>query len=475
MINADGDLLLHLNLGRYIINAQKIPLRDIFSHTLIGQPVTQHEWLSAVIFEGVMRLFGLEGIVFLCALIISITIKLIYGYLQKKYQTLLPVILVTLLVLLNTMIHWLARPHIFTFLMLTLWLIALDQLITGNLRKWWIMPLVMLFWVNLHGGFIIGFITWLIFGFGIAWDQVFNRAGSCDKLPTLFWKYFFLGGSTSFFISLLNPSGIKLWSKVITHAGNKYLTDITNEFQSPDFHNGAFIPFLFTIVLLIFVLGSTKRKFSAEMLFNTSAWLMMSLYSLRNIPLFGIVAAPILTVGLNEMLFTENNEIKLINWLNGANRRLLKLESGLHGNYLPIFCILIVILGQSFGVKFDIDGQGYALDPEVFPVAAVDWLKENPQDGEMFNYFTWGGYLEYRLWPVERVFIDSKSDFYGEDFVRQYMRVILLEEGWEEVLDQYDVSWAILPTDERAANAIQSELGWAAIYQDDTTVILKKP
>jgi hypothetical protein len=79
------------------------------------------------------------------------------------------------------------------------------------------------------------------------------------------------------------------------------------------------------------------------------------------------------------------------------------------------------------------------------------------------------------LWPVERVFIDSKSDFYGEDFVRQYMRVILLEEGWEEVLDQYDVSWAILPTDERAANAIQSELGWAAIYQDDTTVILKKP
>jgi hypothetical protein len=93
----------------------------------------------------------------------------------------------------------------------------------------------------------------------------------------------------------------------------------------------------------------------------------------------------------------------------------------------------------------------------------------------MFNYFTWGGYLEYRLWPVERVFIDSKSDFYGENFVRKYGMVILLQEGWEEVLDQYDVSWAILPTDERAAHAIQSDLGWAAIYRDDTTVILKKP
>jgi hypothetical protein len=90
----------------------------------------------------------------------------------------------------------------------------------------------------------------------------------------------------------------------------------------------------------------------------------------------------------------------------------------------------------------------------------------------MFNYFTWGGYLEYRLWPVERVFIDSKSDFYGEDFVRQYMRVILLEEGWEKVLDQYDVSWAILPTDERAAKAIKEELGWEVVYKDNTAVIL---
>jgi len=51
--------------------------------------------------------------------------------------------------------------------------------------------------------------------------------------------------------------------------------------------------------------------------------------------------------------------------------------------------------------------------------------------------------------------------------------VILLQEGWEEVLDQYDVSWAILPTDERVAKAIQADLGWVPIYQDDTAIILR--
>ena len=124
------------------------------------------------------------------------------------------------------------------------------------------------------------------------------------------------------------------------------------------------------------------------------------------------------------------------------------------------------------GLHFDIDGEGYAFDPEVFPIEAVDWLEANPQEGEMFNYFTWGGYLQYRLWPEKRVFIDSKSDFYGEDFVRQYGQVIAQQDGWEYVLKQNNVDWAILPIDEPAADAIQRELGWKAIYEDETAVVL---
>jgi hypothetical protein len=166
---------------------------------------------------------------------------------------------------------------------------------------------------------------------------------------------------------------------------------------------------------------------------------------------------------------------KLGAWIKGLDGRFQNLNRELKGYFWPMFSILIAILGLSLGYRFDLEGKGYAFDPEVFPVQAVDWLQDNPQEGEMFNYFTWGGYLEYRLWPVERVFIDSKSDFYGEDFLREYVQVVLLQDNWEDVLVNYDVDWAILPIDERAANAIQSDLGWAAIYQDDTTVILKKP
>ncbi len=92
----------------------------------------------------------------------------------------------------------------------------------------------------------------------------------------------------------------------------------------------------------------------------------------------------------------------------------------------------------------------------------------------MFNYFTWGGYLQYRLWPEKSVFIDSNSDFYGEAFVRQYRQVILLQEGLEGVLDQYEVDWAILPVDNNTAYAMVSELDWTIIYEDNTALILQR-
>jgi hypothetical protein len=472
MINADGDLALHLNLGKYILDTRTIPLRDPFSHTLTGQPVIQHEWLSAVIFEGIKRVFGLEGVIFLCALVISGTIFLLYTHLRSKSQTLLPVLLVVFLTLINSIVHWLARPHIFSFLLLTIWLITLDRLRFGKTNNWWFLPGLMLLWVNIHGGFIIGFIVWIIYGIGVVWDILFDRLEQEGGLTSNFWRYYLLGGAASILASLINPSGIRLWTRVLGHVGNRYLADITQEFQSPNFHDVTYWPFLIYILLLVVGLGLSKKKNRSEILFNGTAWLLMGLYSIRNIPLFAIVAAPLLTLALEDLLINAPSSNKLGAWIKGLDGRFQNLNRELKGYFWPVFSILIAILGLSLGYRFDLEGKGYAFDPEVFPVQAVNWLQDNPQEGEMFNYFTWGGYLEYRLWPVERVFIDSKSDFYGEDFVRQYMRVILLEEGWEKVLDQYDVSWAILPTDERAAKAIKEELGWEVVYKDNTAVIL---
>jgi len=474
MMNQDGDLGFHLTLGRYILDQRNIPLHDMFSHTMIGKPVTQHEWLSGLIFAITDRLFRFEGIIFLCALLTATTFWFVYKLVRAKSQNLIVSIAVVSLTIITSMVHWLARPHLFTFLLLAVWMLILHQLREGKLRRWWMLPVLMLLWTNLHGAFIVGFITWFIYGIGVGWDAFRFKNLDIYTLPPNFWRYYLLSGITSFFVSLINPSGLGLWKTVITHIGNKYLADHTLEFQSPNFHWISFWPFLVFIGFLVVILGSNKKKMRSGDLLNAAAWLLLGLYGARNVPLFAIVTAPLLAQGLDNLLLSAVSRFRFMNYLKNLNVRLKKVDSQLKGYFWPILSIIIVIAGLSIGFRFDYDGEGYSFDPEVFPVHAVNWLEENPQEGEMFNYYTWGGYLLHRLWPENRVYIDGKVDFYGEDFTRQYAQVIWLQKGWEDVLDQYNVSWVIFPPNEPAAGAIQSELGWELIYEDDTAVIIRR-
>jgi len=472
MINADGDLALHLNLGRFIRQYRVIPLRDVFSHTMTGEPAIQHEWFTTLIFSLAEKYFGLTGIIIICAVVVATAFWLLYSHIRKNSQPLILTFLIVFLTMIISMTHWLARPHLVTFLLLNLWMITIGQLRSGKFKYWWSLPLIMLAWVNLHGGYVVGFITWFIFGFGIFWDTFWGRISKLKDLPHNFWSYYLLSGISAFVVSLINPSGLKLWEKVIFHVGNRYLADFTVEFRSPNFHWTSLWPALLFILLFIIALGYRSIKIESGLLFNAVAWLVMGLYSGRNIPLFAIITAPLLVSSLNEVFIELTPRLKMLEKIRNLDLRIQTIDKQLKGFTWPLIGMCIAVIGLLMGYRFDIEGKGYAFDPKEFPIEAVDWLEDHPQGGEMFNLFQWGGYLQYRLWPEKRVFIDSKSDFFGEDFVRQYVKVIAHQDGWENVLDQYNVDWAILPADQDTYEAFEYELEWNLIYEDETAVIL---
>jgi hypothetical protein len=134
--------------------------------------------------------------------------------------------------------------------------------------------------------------------------------------------------------------------------------------------------------------------------------------------------------------------------------------------------VVLVAVAILMGTR---EASNNQFDPEVFPVTALDWLDENHIEGEMFNFFNWGGYILYRQWPEHPVFIDGQTDFYGESFSQEYVHVIDLDPDWQSILTRYEVSWAILPTGFRLVDALIHELGWNIIYEDPTAVILVRP
>jgi len=452
MLNIDGDLGRHITIGNYILYNLKIPVRDLFSHTMTGQPLIPHEWLAQVSFSIANTLMGLSGIVYLTAFIIAVTFTLTYREMRRQniYRSL--AFFLTLLAAFAASLHWLTRPHIFTFLFTALWAYLLEN----EKSKIWYFPLIMLLWVNTHGAFIAGFV---ILGGHIAgwlWEYIQKQA-SWERLKKLT-----LIGGLSFAVTFINPAGWKLWNTSVGYLGNRYLVDHTVEYQSPNFHEPGTWPFLLLMVLGIIALGLGGRM-RAHQAILFAGWSAMSLYSARNIPLFAIVTTPYIGLAGQGVFETSKLYQKI-------EDRIANMEGNLRGFLIP--CIAFILLMIVFP---PLPRTANQFDSNVFPVKAVDWLQIHPQEGEMFNHFPWGGYLLYRMWPHEKVFIDGQTDFYGEGLTREYAQVINLENGWKDTLQKYNISWAILPANQPLERALRENLKWIVLYQDDTAVILHKP
>jgi hypothetical protein len=191
---------------------------------------------------------------------------------------------------------------------------------------------------------------------------------------------------------------------------------------------------------------------------------VMSLSMARNIPLFAVVSVPILSELAARTLSGPNTWTKVEERFAGFS-----LGSG-RSVFWPVVVTLLAIISIAYSnIK---NGRNiYQFNPETFPVQAVEFLERNPQEGNMFNEFNWGGYLLYRSWPEHLVFIDSQSDFYGEELMREYDQVMSASGDWQDVLNKYDVTWVIIPAGSPLAQEIINEPGWTIIYEDNTSGI----
>ena len=474
MMNIDGDLGRHITIGRVILERGRVPLADLFSHTMMGQPVTPHEWLSQLLFALAHNLMGLNGVVLLCGLVIGTSFWLVYRRAREASGAVLAAVFVSILAMAAASLHWLTRPHVWTFLMLAIWIAVLERIRRGKTQSWWLLPMVMLPWANLHGAFIAGFATWALYGIGAGWDMLFRRFSDDNGLPKGFWQSFFLGGGVSLLVTLLNPTGLDLWKTSVGYVGSRYLVGHTAEYLPPDFHDVSTWPFLLMIGIFVVVLGLQSKRYEAARVIPAAAWLVMSLYSTRNIPLFAIVAAPLIAEGLGGWLAAYQNRLGMLKSIYAMDQRLLQTDLSLRGIVWPVVVFVFALGGLSTGAPLDFQQQGNRFDPQVFPVDAVDWLEANPQEGPVFNYFPWGGYLLYRSWPKQTVFIDGQTDFYGEALTRQYQQVLILLPGWEGVLDQYGVQWVIMPVDEALTRELRERSNWRIVYEDETAVIFSR-
>ncbi len=285
MINVDGDLGRHITLGDAILKTGHIPTSDVFSFSKLGDPLTPHEWLSDVLFSLVHRAAGLDGVVWLTAMVLALAFWLVYKHSLNLSNMSLLALAGGIVGAGAASLHWLTRPHIFTILFTALWTAELEKVRLGLNKKWVIFPVMMLIWSNLHGAFIAGLVIWALVFLG----ELLERGKNWNQLRVLVWI-----GPSSILASLINPDGIGIWKTGLGFLGNQYLVSHTAEYLPPDFQSPSFWPFLALIGISILLLGMSQRRMKLAHLFLVGSWTAMSLYSARNIPLYVVIVIPIL-------------------------------------------------------------------------------------------------------------------------------------------------------------------------------------
>lgn len=450
----DPDLFWHLRTGQLILETGSIPTNDPFSYTIPHRPWTTHEWLSEVILYAIYSLSGQEGLILFFAGIITVAFGLIYWLSPGK-----PYIagLVTLLATLASAIAWGVRPQMFSLLLTAIILAALEGYRQGKERTLWLIPPLMVLWVNLHGGYLLGLaLLGIYLGGAVISRWLQKESGPIRPLALAF--------VASLVATLFSPHGPAIlvypWITLTSPTMQSYII----EWQSPDFHQNQFLPFALLILLCIPSLAFSQKRPTATELLLLLAFGYASLRSARHIPLFALVAGPIISRHLEHFARSKG-------WTTLFSTTANRTRPGFA--LLNWITLLIVILGATLKINTSLTNNA-AAQSKFFPVAAVDWMQSEGISGRIYNLYEWGGYLIWRLYPQQQVYIDGRADVYGDAFIEEYLDAYRMREGWLEPLQKYGVDLVLLDRVSPLANHLQADAAWERVYADDLAVILVK-
>jgi hypothetical protein len=399
----------------------------------------------------------------LSAALIAATYWLLLKLLFRlRVNTLVAIALVTIGALASSL-HWLARPHLFTILLTVPWYAILLRYRRGEVgpRTLLALPLLMLLWVNLHGGFLIGFILLGVFLVVDGWTSFAGDAAARQRIKPLA-----VSAILSIAAGLANPAGWHIFPHVLSWFGQRFLIDYTIEYQSPNFHTLGPLLFLGLLLLILVLVARSRQPLAWVDVTLLVVWTYFALYSVRNIPIFVVVALPI----LGQLASAWLTSAALPRGLREHLERVSQNTAAVEHLSKPIWPTLIIAAALVIATSSPA-AINAAFDPQVFPVTAAQYVKSHGIEGHMFNYFTWGGYLLYALYPQQRVFIDGQTDFYGETLTREYNQVTILADDWAAILQKYAVDWIIYPTQAPLSQFLGERADWTLIFRDDTASI----
>ena len=482
----DSDTGWHIRTGEAILATAHLPRHDPYSFTRAGREWFAWEWGADVMTGAAHRAGGLGGVAVLYGLALASGVWLWFRLQWTVGGNFFLACAMAAPMLSTTSLHWLARPHVLSWLLLLAAVWQAERVsqplseprasASGppvfRLRHAVGIFLLAALWANLHASFFLAPAIALVYAAGhLVRPWVWSLDASMERRKA---RWFACAAGVALLGSLMNPYGWNLHRHLASYLGDTELLARVGEFQSFNFHvAGAFqILAALAVAALGAVLALGQKKLAQFLL--SVVVLVAALRSARGLPVVALVLLPLANGAMTQAL-REAGGLRpaLRRWLEGFldySDRLRALEGRLDGRaWIPVALLLAVLWMRTPAVA-----ARAGFPPEEFPVRAAGALEKLSPEARLLAPDKYGGYLIYRFAGRRKVFFDGRSDFYGAAFMKDYVRLMQVRPGWREQVEGWGFTHALLPRDYSLVAALE-QAGWKRLYRDRVATLLEKP
>ncbi|OHB22349.1 MAG: hypothetical protein A2939_03205 [Parcubacteria group bacterium RIFCSPLOWO2_01_FULL_48_18] len=450
-----SDIFYHLKTGEIIWETKHVPQYDLFSYSALGARWITHEWLAELIFYGVYALGGFWALLACVALLSAAAHYFLLKTALLKGADIHVAVLVFLAVGFVGFRFWNARPQVFAFLALALLLYFLEQYQSSRQKKYLAFSVgAVWLWANMNASVILGL---SVFG-------VYAAAALLKKKKERgFARYLIAGFLAAAVLSLFNPNAYRAHAYYLEILPVIQMLNIVEWRSIVEFWSGFDIKIVIAVmigaaVFLAYRLGIKKQSRDLIWLVLALGASWMPFISVRHRSFWALMISVPLAWQLS--LLFKDFIIQHLRVLGRVTFAVLAV----------LFFYRLAHLPASY-VKTE--------SLPIYPKEAAEFVVQSGLKGPLFNLYDSGGYLIWRLWPHEKVFIDGRSEVYAGDPVRDYLAIKNNASSAAHLIDeQYGIRYFLVPyhrTIRTRFDALVASLlkrDWRIVWWDDVYVIV---
>lgn len=450
------DLFMYLAIVREYFKTGSFPVIDPFLFSIPNFHWTiLHQWLGYFVFYGLYQLGDFDLIIIVKSIFITLVFCFPVWRIRKSPQATWLWGLSVVIAVYAMSFRMMERTSFFSdfFIVAVLNILMAEQIKPSRWK--YVLPVIFLFWVNLHPGYPIG---WFLCGIFLMINLPKWREPEYRKLAALV--------IASILVCFINPRGVDGFLYPFNFMQNEGKVYRIFYFEwmptlHPLYREGSQTYFIFALTVLnLFLLFRVRKQKPFFEAIASAFFIFYGFYAIRFVPSYCFA---IVTLNASLALKASYSPKLPLKYLNAG---------------LAALALALVVKNVGWGYE-TISGHrdfGLGMDPHIVPEQAAKLLDQSGLQANVYNSHLYGSYLAW-AWEGHRKLLYHGFVTDLDFFVNQYLQFGADRAHFDEQVKKFNIGAFFLDRftgNEGLLKILTEHPDWQLVYKDEGALIFLK-